>query len=144
MAPIQIPDTPSPAPIVGLATERRTAWLTPVLGLAGSVLALLLRRLDWAEGLLLGSGLAWLNFRWLRRGMNALVSRSASQEGRTKPQVPLITYLAAAFRYALLALGVYVSFIYLHVPLVSLIVGLCALGAAAIAAGVWEILRPAE
>jgi ATP synthase I chain len=130
--------------IHGLDTERRIAWLTPVLGLLASMASLLLHRLDWAEGLLLGAVLAWLNFRWLRRGMDALVGGSAAQEGLPKPRVPLVSYFTAAFRYALLALGVYVIFVYLHVPLVSLIVGLCALGAAAIAASVWEILHPAE
>jgi hypothetical protein len=48
------------------------------------------------------------------------------------------------FRYGLIALAVYVIFIYLRVPLVSMVVGLCALGAAAIAASVYEILHPAD
>jgi len=41
---------------------------------------------------------------------------------------------AHGFRYVLLALGVYAIFVYLHVPLVSIGLGLCALGAATIAA----------
>jgi len=49
-----------------------------------------------------------------------------------------------AFRYVLLALGVYAIFVYLHVPLVSIGLGLCALGAATIAASVWEVLKPAS
>jgi len=44
----------------------------------------------------------------------------------------------------LIGLIVYVIFIYLHVPLLSMLVGLCALGAAAILASVYEILRPVE
>ena len=44
----------------------------------------------------------------------------------------------------LIALIVYVIFVYLHIPLVSMLVGLCALGAAAIAASVYEIFRPAK
>ncbi|HUI75261.1 MAG TPA: ATP synthase subunit I [Candidatus Acidoferrum sp.] len=142
--PTQSHANPSVSRIHGLDTERRIAWLTPLLGLTGALMALFWRRPDWAEGLLLGAILAWLNFRWLRRGMDALVGGSAAQEGLPKPRVPLISYFTAAFRYALLALGVYVIFVYLHVPLVSLIVGLCALGAAAVAASVWEILHPAE
>jgi hypothetical protein len=46
------------------------------------------------------------------------------------------------FRYALVAAGVYVIFIYLHVPLISVGLGLCALVAAIMAASVWEVLRP--
>jgi len=72
------------------------------------------------------------------------VRASEAQEGRDKPQVPLATYFTAIFRYGLLALAVYVIFKYLHVPLGSMVAGLCALAAATIAASVWEILRPGD
>jgi hypothetical protein len=88
--------------------------------------------------------LAWLNFRWLKRAVDALVAASAAQEGNEKPKVPLSTYLAALFRYGLLGLTVYVIFICLHVPLGSMVLGLCALAPAALAASVWEILHPAD
>ena len=127
----------------GHRTERLIAWLTLLIGLASGAAAVVLSHRDWAAGLVIGAVLAWLNFRWLARGLDALVSMSTAQEGRAKPQVPLSTYFTALFRYALIALSVYVIFIYLHIPLGSLIVGLCALGAAAIAASVYEILRPA-
>jgi CHASE2 domain-containing sensor protein len=55
-----------------------------------------------------------------------------------------VTYLLALLRYSLIALIVYVIFVYLHIPLVSMLVGLCALGAAAIAASVYEIFRPVK
>jgi small-conductance mechanosensitive channel len=104
----------------------------------------MLRRRDWAAGLAIGTVLAWLNFRWLKRGLDALVPASKAQEGREKPQVPLAAYFTAVFRYGLLALAVYVIFIYLHVPLGSMVVGFCALAAATITASVWEILRPVD
>ena len=44
----------------------------------------------------------------------------------------------------LLALSVYVIFKYLDVPSGSMIVGLCALAAAAIVASVYEILHPVD
>ena len=87
--------------------------------------------------------LAWLNFRWLKRSLDALVVVSTAQEGREKPKVPITTYVAALFRYGLLGLTVYVIFMFLHVPLGSMISGFCALAAAAIVASVWEILSPA-
>jgi small-conductance mechanosensitive channel len=130
--------------IAGSVVERRISWLTPPVGLAAGAAAALLHRWDWAAGLAIGAALAWLNFFWLRRGIQALVTDSVSQEGREKPRVSLWTYFAAAFRYALIALAVYVIFIYLHVPLVSLLVGLCALGAATIAASVWEAVHPVK
>jgi small-conductance mechanosensitive channel len=125
-------------------TETLIAWLTPVLGIIAAATAFLLHRKDWSAGLIIGAALAWLNFRWLRQGLDGLVAESQAQAGREKPRVSIVTYLLALLRYSLIALIVYVIFVYLHVPLVSMLVGLCALGAAAIAASVYEIFRPAK
>ena len=96
----------------------------------------------WASGLAVGTVLAWLNFRWLRRGLDALVLASTAQHGQEKPLVPWWTYVLALFRYALICPTVYVIFVFLNIALSSLFVGLCALAAAAIVASVWEILAP--
>ena len=130
--------------VAGAATERRIAWLTLLFGFAAAAILALLRQRSWATGLAVGTVLAWLNFRWLKRGLDALVLASEAQQGREKTQVPLATYFIAIFRYGLLALVVYVIFKYLHVPLGSMVVGLCALAGATIAASVWEILRPLD
>ena len=98
----------------------------------------------WAGGLLIGAVLAWLNFRWLRRGLDALVSASAAQAGVEKPRVPLGAYFGAVFRYGLIGLSVYVIFKLLRVPLASMVVGMCALAAAAIAASVYELWDSGE
>ncbi len=128
----------------GPATERRIAWLTLILGfLAGGIVAVSRDRW-WGAGLAIGAGLAWLNFRWLRQGLDALVAASMAQAGAERPLVPLGAYFRALFRYALIAFSVYVIFKILGVPLASMIVGLCALGAATIAVSVYEIWRPVE
>jgi hypothetical protein len=125
-------------------TERRISWLTLLIGFLAALSVAVLRNRLWGLGLGIGALLAWLNFRWLRRGLDALVVASTAQAGKEKPVVPLLTYFAMLFRYGLIALAVYVIFIYLRVPLVSMVVGLCALGAAAIAASVYEIWHPAD
>jgi small-conductance mechanosensitive channel len=125
-------------------TERRIAWLTLAIGAMAGVAALFLRHVAWAAGLFVGTALGWLNFRWLRRGLDSLVAAAAAQAGRGKPKVPLSSYFLPLLRYALLGLTVYVIFEYLHIPLASMVVGLCALGAAAIAASVYEIWHPVE
>jgi hypothetical protein len=130
--------------IGGAQTERRIAWLTLVIGFAAAAIVAALQNKTWGAGLAIGTVLAWLNFRWLKRALDALVLASKAQEGREKPKVPLTTYFAALFRYGLLGLTVYVIFVYLHVPLGSMVLGLCALAAAAIAASVWEILCPVD
>lgn len=133
-----------PEAVPGAATERRIAWLTLLIGFAAGGTVAALRDRWWGAGLAIGSVLAWLNFRWLRQGLDALVATSTAQVGSPQPRVPLGVYFRALFRYALIALVVYVIFILLRVPLVSMVVGLCALGAATIAVSVYEILRPAE
>lgn len=128
----------------GARTEQRIAWLTLFIGAVAALFTGMFYRRPWATGLLIGTVLAWLNFRWLRRGMDALVAASSAQSGTEKPRVPVGAYFRAVFRYALIALGVYVSFRFLNVPLVSMILGLCALGAAAVAASLYEVVRPAD
>jgi len=125
-------------------TERRISWLTLLLGFVAALLVALLRDRLWGAGLAIGAALAWLNFRWLRRGLDSLVVASTAQAGKEKPAVPLLSYFAMLFRYGLIALAVYVIFIYLRIPLASMVVGLCALGAATIAASVYEIWHPAD
>ena len=126
----------------GRATERRIAWLTLVVGFASGAIMILAGQPRWGAGLVIGTALAWLNFRWLRRAMNTFVLASKAQAGSEKPRVPIGTYFLMLFRYGLIALAVYVIFEYLKVPLLSMVVGLCALAVAAIAASVYEILRP--
>jgi hypothetical protein len=134
------PEVANDAP-VGQRTVRRIAYLIPSFGFTGGLLALLFHRFDWTEGLIAGSGLAWLNFRWLRRGVETFTSRPASQAGAEKPRGHAATYLAAVFRYILIGAAVYAIFNYLHVPLVSIALGLCAFVAATLVASVWEILQ---
>ena len=128
----------------GRVTESRIARLTLALGFAAAATAALAGHARWGAGLLIGTVLAWLNYRWLRRGINTFVLASKAQAGLETPRVPIGTYFLMFFRYALIGFAVYVIFEYLKVPLLSMVVGLCALAVAAIAASVFEILYPAD
>jgi hypothetical protein len=128
----------------GTATERRIAWITPTIGVVAALVIAMVGRRDWAAGVAVGSILAWFNFRWLRQGMDALAVAATSQSGAAQPRVPIGTYFRALFRYALIALCLYVIFKLSAIPLVSMVFGLFALGAAAIAASVYELWHPAE
>jgi hypothetical protein len=130
--------------VAGASTERRIAWLTLVFGAVAAIVTGISYRWIWAAGLLIGSVLAYLNFRWLARGMDALVAASTAQAGATETQVPVGTYFRALFRYGLIAVVVYVIFKVLGIPLVSMVFGLLALGAAAIAASVYEVWHPVK
>jgi len=120
---------------------RRISVLIPIFGLAAGAVAALLCDWDWAEGLWLGSALAWLNFHWLKRGIWAFTAGAATENSAEKRQTSGATYLAAAFRYTLIGFALYAIFKFLHVSLVSLAVGLCAFAAAIITATVWEIVQ---
>ena len=74
------------------------------------------------------------------------IGRSGAPLPRRRPRskkavVPFGTYFKAVFRYVLIALAVYVIFKVLNVPVLSMIFGLCALGAATFAVSVHEILN---
>jgi len=130
---------PTSTAIAGSRTEARISWLTLVFGAMGVTAAVVQGHRVWASGLAVGAVLGWLNFRWLGRGLDALVVASTAQHGHEKPLVPWWNYVLALFRYALIGLAVYVIFVYRNIPVSSMLVGLCALAAAAIVASVWEI-----
>jgi ATP synthase I chain len=136
------PDDAAEESVAGAATERRIAWLTLVIGVVAACVTGVSYRWIWGAGLLIGAVLAWLNFRWLSRGMDALVAASTAQAGAAEARVPVGTYFRALFRYGLIAISVYVIFKVLSIPLVSMVLGLLALGAAAVAASVYEVWHP--
>jgi hypothetical protein len=127
-----------------LATEKWIARLTLLLGALTAAPVAWIYGPVWGAGIFIGAILAWFNFRWLKQGLGALTAASTAQADNPKPQVPISTYFTAAFRYGLIALAVYVIFKYLNVPILSMIFGLCALGAATMAVSVYEILHPQE
>ena len=137
-----MPSTPTIP--VALTTEKWISHFTLLFGLLAAIPVAIFHGLPWGAGILVGCILAWLNFRWLKQGLDALTAASTAQADHPKPQVPLGTYFTAAFRYGLIGLAVYVIFKYLNVPVLSMILGLCALGAATMAVSVYEILRPRE
>jgi small-conductance mechanosensitive channel len=127
-----------------LKSEKWIARLTLLLGAVAALPVSWYHGLPWGAGILVGAILAWFNFRWLRQGVDALTAASTAHAAHLNPQIPVATYFKALFRYGLIALAVYVIFKYLNVPVLSMIFGLCALGAATMAVSVYEILRPQE
>ena len=124
--------------------ENRIAYATLLLGVLAGLPVGYFQGWRWGAGILIGAGLAWLSFRWLRQGLDALVDSSTAQANQKVVYVPIFTYFKAFFRYGLIALSVYVIFEYLNVPVLSLVLGLCALGAATTVVSVHSILRPSR
>jgi small-conductance mechanosensitive channel len=135
----------NPTPPADLArfqlSESLISYLTLVIGLVAAIPVAYFRSPRFGAGIFIGSILAWLNFRWLKQGLDALTAAIAA---RQKGKVPISTYFKAMFRYGLIGLAAYVIFKYLNVPVSSMILGLCALGAATMVVSVYEILRPQD
>ena len=124
--------------------ESRISRLTLLLGALAAFPVACFRGGRWGFGILIGSVLAWLNFHWLKQGLDAFTEAATAQGNHRNVKVPVLTYLKALFRYGLIALGVYVIFKYLSVPVLSMVLGLCALGAATIVISVHSIFRPSD
>ena len=124
-------------------TERRIAWLTLIVGALAAVGASFLFTIRIGAGVLIGAVLAWINFRWLAHALDAVTRASVAQAGSPQARVPVLSYLGMIARYALIAGVVYVIFSRLQIPILSMLVGLCALGVAAMSATLWEVLSPA-
>jgi len=136
------------SPAIDDSTYRRTeshiSLLTLVLGAIAAIPVAYFYGWRWGVGLFIGAALAWLNFRWLKQGVDALADASTAQADAKKASVPVATYFKALFRYGLIGLVVYVIFKYLNVPVLSMVLGLCALGAATLVVSVHSIFRSAE
>ncbi len=124
-------------------TERRIARFTLIVGALASAGASYLFSIRTGTGVLVGSVLAWINFRWLERAMDSVTRASTAQAGSPEARVPVTSYLGIIARYALIAAVVYVIFSRLQISVLSMLVGLCSLGVAAMFASLWEVLSPA-
>jgi hypothetical protein len=124
--------------------ESRISLLTLALGALVAVPVAVFHGWPWGLGILIGAGLAWLNFRWLQQGLDALTTAATAESGNEKVHVPVAAYAKALLRYGLIALMVYVIFRYLHVPALSMICGLGALGAATVLVSVHSIVRSTD
>jgi small-conductance mechanosensitive channel len=124
--------------------ESRISRLTLILGALAAIPVAFLLGWHWGFGILIGSVLAWLNFRWLKQGLDVFIEAAAAQANQKNAKVPILTYFKALFRYGLIALAVYVIFRYLNVPVLSMVVGLCALGAATFVVSIHSMVYPQE
>ena len=122
------------------AAELRIERLTLALELAGAVFALIGWGWRSGAGLALGAGLMWLNFRWLKQGIGALVKVSTAQAGQEQVRIPKGVYAKFLGRFALLLVVVYVILSRSLLPVPAFVTGLFAVVAAVMAELVWELV----
>ena len=124
-----------------VAAEHRIEWMTLAFGLAGAVFVLL--RWGWrpGAGVALGAALAWLNFRWLKQGVTALVKISTAQANSEHARVPMSVYAKFFGLFALLLVVVYVILSRSLLPVAAVLGGLFAVVAAVMIELMWELVR---
>ena len=129
-----------PSNETGIRASRRISRLTLILGFAAAIVVFALKSHPAGIGVALGTILAWLNFRWLDQALIALERQATAQQGSPAARVPFQIYVKIAGRYVLMAAAIYVTFHYFAVPVISLIVGLLALGAGALVGSIYEVV----
>ena len=125
-------------------TERRIAQLTLAIGAIAAAGAAYFSFVRMGAGILAGSVLAWISFHWLETALDGLVRASTAQADSAQARAPMGSILKILGRYALIAGAVCVIFFVFQVPVVSMLLGLCALGAATIVATLYELWHPAN
>jgi len=121
------------------AAEKRIEYLTIGAGLATAIVSLVVWGPKAAASLAAGAALSWLNFRWMKQGVGALIPLASAQAGAEKVRIPKKVYLKFLGRYALLLIVAYVILSRLRLPATFLIAGLFAVVAAVLLEMIFEL-----
>jgi small-conductance mechanosensitive channel len=123
--------------------EVRIQKLTLLIGALTALTLILSVSWRWAAGIFSGALLAMLNFRWLEQAATAVSRIAQTQAGEGTPHVPIWTWIKLFARYGIIAVIVYTMRAFWGIPVISVLAGLCALGAAVIAESLYEVVgRP--
>jgi hypothetical protein len=122
-----------------LRMSRRIERLTLIFGMIAALAVAFAKSPRAGIGIGIGSLLAWLNYHWLDQALASLATVAAAQEGSPNARVPAAIYWKFVGRYVLIGLVVYVSVHYFNVPILSVLIGLLALGAGAMAEGLYQV-----
>ncbi len=110
---------------------------TVALAAAGCLVCLVLRGWRWALAYLLGAAASYLNFRWLKRVVDAL---GAVLSARPSPKFAILIGL----RYVLLGAGAYVIVNFTSLSLPAALIGLFVPVAAVIVEIVFQLIYAAS
>ncbi len=89
--------------------DRRLWKISVGLGIPACLAALILGGLDSGLGFLTGAVLSWINFRWLKQGVDHLleITRATQPPPRRTARTAIFKYV---LRYALIGLSLYATF----------------------------------
>jgi len=123
------------------AAERRIEYLTLVIGAAATVCAGIFWGIRAGAGVAIGAAISWINFRWMKQGIDTLVRLSTAQQGVDKPRVPKTVYFKFLGRYALLVLVAYVILHSFGLMIMNVVAGFFAVVAAVLIEMIGQLFR---
>lgn len=123
------------------AVERRIEYF--LLGSGAMMTAI--SAIGWGirsgEGAAMGTGMCWLNFRWLKQGAAAVIRLGMAQAGAEVVRVPRILHAKFFGRLVLLLVMVYAILVWLRLPPIATLCGLVAVFPAVVMELFYEIWR---
>src|SRR5271155_1698717 len=123
------------------AAEGRTAGLIAVVGAVATAGTWHIWGSRAAAGLAAGAILSWVNYRWMKQGVDTLARLSTAQAGTQRAQVPASVYLKFLGRYALLIVAAYAILRAFRPPVASLLAGFFSVVAAVLVEMVGQLFR---
>jgi ATP synthase I chain len=123
------------------AAERRIEYGVCGIGLAGALCAGSVWGARAGIGVAAGAALSWMNYRWVRQGVNAVARLSRAQQDAAKVRLPKSIMFKFLGRYALLLSAAYVILTQLRLPVASVLAGFSAVVAAVLVEAVGLLFR---
>ena len=123
------------------AAERRIEWSIAGIGTVATAGTWYIWGGRAASGLAAGAILSWINYRWMKQGVDTLARLSAAQAGTQRAPVPASVYLKFLGRYALLIVAAYAILRAFRPPVASLLAGFFSVIAAVLVEMVGQLCR---
>jgi uncharacterized membrane protein YfcA len=119
-------------------THGRILLIMAVLGAIGSIAGAVFLSIEFGIGILVGTGLAFVSYYWLRYSLRKVFSEAAEGE---KPKISALRYISRYLALAAVIAAIYATGV---LPIVPVILGLGAFGFAVVVDGIIRIFQGGE
>lgn len=116
-------------------THGRILVIMAILCVAGAIAGAVFHSLSFGIGILVGGGLAFVNYYWLRHSLKKIFAAAADGE---RPKISALRYI---LRYATLAAVIAIIFALGILPIVPVILGMGGFGFAVVVDGIIGIFQ---
>jgi hypothetical protein len=119
-------------------THGRILLIMAVLGSIGAIAGAVFLSIEFGIGILVGTGLAFVNYYWLRYSLRKVFANAAEGE---KPKISALRYISRYLALAAIVAAIYATGV---LPIVPVILGLGAFGFAVVIDGIIRIFQGGE